>query len=167
MQEGLCWGSIWVTKKSHRRRRLGMAAGESLRHRSHLVFSLTSGDRNRGKELQRCRCHAKLASRRRCRNHGEVSFSFDPRVCPDAWNQILRVGGKAIFVLQPKAWHPQMGAPCITGNRTRNLRHDNCSRCPLGYKPCEHRKIESSLILSCSVHRAYSQVEIGYDYPKT
>jgi len=41
---------------------------------------------------------------------------------------------------------------------------DNRSRCPLGYKPCEHRKIESSLILSCGVHRAYSQVDIGYDY---
>ena len=41
---------------------------------------------------------------------------------------------------------------------------DYRSRCPLGYKPCEHRKIESSLILSCGVHRAYSQVDIGYDY---
>ena len=41
---------------------------------------------------------------------------------------------------------------------------DNRSQCPLGYKPYEHRKIESSLILSCGVHRAYSQVDIGYDY---
>ena len=39
---------------------------------------------------------------------------------------------------------------------------DNRSRCPLGYKPCEHVKIESSLILPCSVHRAYSQMDIGY-----
>jgi len=43
-------------------------------------------------------------------------------------------------------------------------RYDNHSQCPLGYKPCEHREIESSLILSCGVHRAYSQVDIGYDY---
>jgi len=41
---------------------------------------------------------------------------------------------------------------------------NNRSRCTLGYKPCEHRKIESSLILSCGVHRAYSQMDIGYDY---
>ena len=43
----------------------------------------------------------------------------------------------------------------------------NRSRCPLGYKPCEHRKIESSLILSCGVHRPYIQVDIGYNYQNT
>ena len=45
------------------------------------------------------------------------------------------------------------------------INYDNRSRCPPGYnKPCEHRKIKSSLILSCGAHRAYSQVDIGYDY---
>ena len=44
------------------------------------------------------------------------------------------------------------------------LHYDNRSRCPLGYKPREHRKIESSFILSCGVHGADSHVDIGYDY---
>ena len=71
-------------------------------------------------------------------------FLVWPPSCPDASKQMLRVGVKAVFVLQPKAWHPQMDAPDIIGNRTRNLCYVNRSRCPLGYKPYEHRKIESS-----------------------
>ena len=86
------------------------------------------------------------------------------RSCPNALNQILRVGRKAIFVLQPKAWHPQISAPRITRNWTWNHRYDNGSGCPLGYKPCEHRNIESSLILSCGIHRAHSPVDISYNY---
>jgi len=64
-----------------------------------------------------------------------------------------------------------VGAPRLVNGKAGvcppgDLHYDNRSRCPLGYKPCEHRMIESSLILSCGVHRAYSQVDIGYDYHK-
>jgi len=54
---------------------------------------------------------------------------------------------------------PQVVGPCVPMRFASCLPVDNRSRCPLGYKPCEHRKIESGLILSCGVHRAYSQVD--------
>jgi len=58
---------------------------------------------------------------------------------------------------------PFRGSLSRGGKFTREPEGDNRSRCPLGYKACEHRKIESSLILSSGVHRPYSQVDIGYD----
>ena len=50
---------------------------------------------------------AKFASCQRCRNRGELSFSFGPRACPDAWNFILRLGGKAILCPNPKLDTPR------------------------------------------------------------
>jgi len=62
------------------------------------------------------------------------------------------------FCTPTQSLTPPMGAPCITGNPTRNLRYNNRSWCPLSYKPCVHRKIESSLIATGVVP--------GYKWPR-
>jgi len=40
-----------------------------------------------------------------------------------------------VLVLQPKTWHPQMDAPLITWNRTRDFCYDSCSCCHLSWMP--------------------------------
>ena len=79
--------------------------------------------------------------------------------------------GKAILVLQPKTWHPQIDAPLITGNRTRDLYFDS-----YGYKlqllPTELKarstvQIESDLIFFSSVHWSFFSVGNSCNCQKT
>jgi len=89
-------------------------------------------------------------------------------------NRRSRRKARAVSPVMGKIGCPGCESDCLKSAETgvgvsartydSNSLGDRTSRCPLSYKPCEHRKTESSLILSCGVHRAYSQVDIGYNY---
>ena len=95
---------------------------------------------------------------RQCKCSSDEDLSFKSSKCHGFGKQMKTKGKRPDGTLFTNA------DPRYAGRLDDLQGGDNRSWCPLCYKPCEHRKIESSFILSCGVHKAYSQVDISYDY---